>query len=535
MRDPRLEHRLLVLGVVVLGVLGDVAELACLLDPLSDLAALLGGEEIELRLELLESLWGEDDVLRHVTSLAGRQQAAAQYSGPRQAGCAARAPRRHGARGPRAKESAPTAPRRARARWRAAARAARRTRGRSGAGSARRARRRGARSRRRSPSRARRAPRRRSGGPSRSPSTSSNSHGLPSAPRASITAAAPVCLERLVHAPARCRGRRSGSPARRACARARRRARSRARPRWADEAARGCTAIAATPASRHEPARERDAVAVAGAAARAQLDGHRQAAALAGGARHRDGAIAVAEQRRAGAGAADLRHRAAHVEVDQVGARAPRRSPPPSASRRGRRRTAGSRPGRRALARIDPQQLAAGLLVAVVDGRSSRPSPRRRGRRRSGAPAGARTSCRSPRAARARRGWAARGRPERPAIGAGVRHQRSVVAQRLSSQISRRPSSVSRSSATSIDAVKAGTRWCASPPVAITGASPPSSSRSRRDDPVDLAGEAVDDPRADRVGGRLADQRRAARRARPARAWRRAARAPRARSRCPAR
>ncbi len=53
---PRLEHRLLVLRVVVLGVLGDVAELARLLDALGDLAALLGGQEVELRLELLESL-----------------------------------------------------------------------------------------------------------------------------------------------------------------------------------------------------------------------------------------------------------------------------------------------------------------------------------------------------------------------------------------------------------------------------------------------------------------------------------------------
>ena len=40
--DLLLEHRLLVLGVVVLGVLGDVAELARLLDPLGDLAPALG-------------------------------------------------------------------------------------------------------------------------------------------------------------------------------------------------------------------------------------------------------------------------------------------------------------------------------------------------------------------------------------------------------------------------------------------------------------------------------------------------------------
>ena len=41
LRDPLLEHGLLVLGVVVLGVLGDVAELARLLDALGDLTALL--------------------------------------------------------------------------------------------------------------------------------------------------------------------------------------------------------------------------------------------------------------------------------------------------------------------------------------------------------------------------------------------------------------------------------------------------------------------------------------------------------------
>ena len=40
--DALLEQRLLVLGVVVLGILGDVAELARLLDPLGDLASLRG-------------------------------------------------------------------------------------------------------------------------------------------------------------------------------------------------------------------------------------------------------------------------------------------------------------------------------------------------------------------------------------------------------------------------------------------------------------------------------------------------------------
>ena len=59
LRDPLLEHRLLVLGVVVLGVLGDVAELARLLDPLGDLAPLHGRQVLELLLELLEPLRGD--------------------------------------------------------------------------------------------------------------------------------------------------------------------------------------------------------------------------------------------------------------------------------------------------------------------------------------------------------------------------------------------------------------------------------------------------------------------------------------------
>ena len=55
LRDPRLEHRLLVLRGVVLGVLGDVAELAGDLDPLGDLAPTLGREILDLALELLYS------------------------------------------------------------------------------------------------------------------------------------------------------------------------------------------------------------------------------------------------------------------------------------------------------------------------------------------------------------------------------------------------------------------------------------------------------------------------------------------------
>src|SRR3954468_15787473 len=66
LRDARLEHGLLVLGVVVLGVLRDVAELAGFLDALGDLAALRGLEVLQLLLEVLEPFFCEDDVLLHV-------------------------------------------------------------------------------------------------------------------------------------------------------------------------------------------------------------------------------------------------------------------------------------------------------------------------------------------------------------------------------------------------------------------------------------------------------------------------------------
>ena len=55
--DPLLEQRLLVLGVVVLGVLGDVAELARFLDALGDLAALGGREVLDLRLSFSRPSW----------------------------------------------------------------------------------------------------------------------------------------------------------------------------------------------------------------------------------------------------------------------------------------------------------------------------------------------------------------------------------------------------------------------------------------------------------------------------------------------
>ena len=58
-----LEHGLLVLGVVVLGVLGDVAELACLLDALGHLAPLDGREVLDLFLQLVVPFGGENDFL----------------------------------------------------------------------------------------------------------------------------------------------------------------------------------------------------------------------------------------------------------------------------------------------------------------------------------------------------------------------------------------------------------------------------------------------------------------------------------------
>jgi hypothetical protein len=56
-----LEHRLLVLGVVVLGVLGDVTELAGDADPLGDVPASFAAQLVELSLERLVALGGEND------------------------------------------------------------------------------------------------------------------------------------------------------------------------------------------------------------------------------------------------------------------------------------------------------------------------------------------------------------------------------------------------------------------------------------------------------------------------------------------
>ena len=85
-------------------------------------------------------------------------------------------------------------------------------------------------------------------------------------------------------------------------------------------------------------------------------------------ARDRDRGVVVLEHRRARAGLHDLRDRAAHVEVDEVGA-APRRRRAAAL-----RMTSGSWPKSwiddrpaRALVGVDAQHLGARLLVAVVD------------------------------------------------------------------------------------------------------------------------------------------------------------------------
>jgi hypothetical protein len=114
-----------------------------------------------------------------------------------------------------------------------------------------------------------------------------------------------------------------------------------------------------------EPDRQVEAGAVTGPDPRAQLRRHRQAAALAGGAGEGEGELGVAQELDAGPGLAHLRHRAAHVDVDQVGARL-------GGERRPRAHHLGvvaeelHRDG--VLVGVDPHQLAQGALVAVVEG-----------------------------------------------------------------------------------------------------------------------------------------------------------------------
>ena len=80
-RDPRLEHRLLVLGVVVLGVLRDVAELTRFLDAGGYLTPAHGRHVLELSLEAGEPFGGENDVLWHVLNTRRSRQKKARFCG----------------------------------------------------------------------------------------------------------------------------------------------------------------------------------------------------------------------------------------------------------------------------------------------------------------------------------------------------------------------------------------------------------------------------------------------------------------------
>ncbi len=169
-----------------------------------------------------------------------------------------------------------------------------------------RARRRDARRHCRAPSRPRPGSRLGVGSPSRTPSSCSNSHGLPSEPRASATALAPV---RSNASRASCG---SPEPARQ---HDRDRQRLDQRPgelvvRRTGVALRSVARMDAEPgdpAVFGQPAGKLDPAAIAGAQARAQLDGDRQAAAARRRARDGDRALGLGQQRRPGAGLAHLR------------------------------------------------------------------------------------------------------------------------------------------------------------------------------------------------------------------------------------
>ena len=162
-------------------------------------------------------------------------------------------------------------------------------------------------------------------------------------------------------------GRRRGSPAPAARRRAAPRARSRACPCGAPRRERGWKPIAATPASSTSRwASSKPSVSPGRGPERSLTVTGRplpsRAARATATAR-----VGVLDQRGAGAGLADLRHRAAHVEVDEVGAALGDRGG-------GRAHDVGvlaeeldrDRPAR-ALLGVDAQQLAHRLLVAVVD------------------------------------------------------------------------------------------------------------------------------------------------------------------------
>ena len=171
---------------------------------------------------------------------------------------------------------------------------------------------------------------------------------------------------------------------------------------------------------------------------------------------------------------------------------------------------------RRARVRGDPR--AARRLRRAERRRSRRPPPAR-------VPDPGRD--RRPHARRARPGASSRSPPER---GSGHKPRRYAgcaprSAAARSASGSRRPRRSSRG--------RTGPAPAARPPVAITVVLGTELVAQPPDDPVDLAGEAEHDPAADRVDGRLADQRARLRRAPPSAAWPRARTARRSRSRPP--
>jgi hypothetical protein len=78
-----LEHRLLVLRVVVLRVLGDVAELAGRADPLRDLAAALRAQGVQLAFQGLVAVGCEENVLQWKASRSSPIKKNEALSAPR--------------------------------------------------------------------------------------------------------------------------------------------------------------------------------------------------------------------------------------------------------------------------------------------------------------------------------------------------------------------------------------------------------------------------------------------------------------------
>ena len=70
-RNSRFEHCLLVFGVVVLGVFGDVSELAGDLNPLGNFTPAIGRQMFKFCLELLKAFFCEDYVSWQVLFSSG--------------------------------------------------------------------------------------------------------------------------------------------------------------------------------------------------------------------------------------------------------------------------------------------------------------------------------------------------------------------------------------------------------------------------------------------------------------------------------